>query len=64
MVYVPPEGSKYASPDRLLEIEHVELLDFSKDYNYLCMMGDFNARVVNLFNYYTVRDFLMNQSKL
>jgi hypothetical protein len=56
IVFVPPEGSKYSSPESFLEIEH----DFHKfscnSYN-VCLMGDFNARVGSLPDYFTVDDF-------
>lgn len=45
IVYIPPENSKYSSPDCFLEIEQ-ELLTVSKNCNNICLVGDYNARLV------------------
>ena len=41
--YIPPEFSKYSSEESFTEIED-ELLKFSKDTNYIALIGDMNAR--------------------
>ncbi|CAG2216217.1 unnamed protein product [Mytilus edulis] len=43
IVYIPPENSSYCIGDPFNEIEH-ELLMFSSDHSYICLLGDFNAR--------------------
>lgn len=46
IVYIPPEGSQYSSPDAFSEIE-AEYLNLSCEYKYICLNGDFNSRVSN-----------------
>lgn len=46
IVYIPPEGSQYSSPDAFSEIE-AEYLNLSCEYKYICFNGDFNSRVSN-----------------
>ncbi|CAG2246975.1 unnamed protein product [Mytilus edulis] len=43
VVYIPPEYTKYSSDEALNQIEH-EYLRFSNYSNYICLLGDFNAR--------------------
>lgn len=59
IVYIPPENSKYSSPDCFLEIEQ-ELLTVSKNCNNICLVGDYNARTGNLCDFITTDDFLAN----
>ena len=40
---MPPEFSKYSSEESFIEIED-ELLKFSKNTNYIALIGDMNAR--------------------
>jgi exonuclease III len=49
IVYIPPENSKYTSPDCFSEIERV-LISLANDCKYICLMGDFNAKIGNLKN--------------
>ncbi|CAG2185838.1 unnamed protein product [Mytilus edulis] len=42
-VYIPPENTKYSSPDAFREIE-TDILKFSTKYKYVCLNGDFNSR--------------------
>ena len=49
-VYVPPEGSRYASKDALEEIER-EFLSFIGNNDKYALIGDFNARTGNLSDY-------------
>lgn len=58
-VYIPPEGSKYSSPDCYVEIEH-ELINISRECKYVCLMGDFNSRIGKLNDFVEVDDFLTN----
>ena len=50
IVYIPPEGSKFSSSESFIEFEQ-ELISVVKDYKYVCLMGDFNARVGHLKDY-------------
>jgi len=43
IVYIPPEHSLYCVGDPFSEIEN-EFLNFSTNYDYICLLGDFNAR--------------------
>ncbi|CAG2219045.1 unnamed protein product [Mytilus edulis] len=42
-VYIPPENTKYSSPDAFREIE-TDILKFSTKCKYMCLNGDFNSR--------------------
>ena len=57
VVYIPPEGSKYSSPDCYFEIEN-ELIKVSRECKYMCLMGDFNSRVGKLNDFIEIDDFL------
>lgn len=57
LVYIPPEGSRYSSPDCFSEIEQ-EIINVESNCKYLCLFGDFNARVGKMQDYYTPDDFL------
>ena len=46
VVYIPPEYTKYSSEEAFNEIEH-EFLYLSDQTNYVCLLGDFNARIWN-----------------
>ena len=43
IVYIPPENSVYCIGDPFSEIEN-EFLNFSVNYENICLFGDFNAR--------------------
>jgi hypothetical protein len=51
VVYIPPESSKYSSPDCFWDIE----CDWTSTLNNYCFMVDFNAIVGHL------RDYLLNK---
>ena len=62
IVYVPPENSKYCIGDPFNEIEN-ELLDFSTNFENVCIIGDWNARTCEehdyiITNFDTFSDFL------
>lgn len=57
VVYIPPEGSRYASPDCFIEIEQ-ELINITNESKCFCLMGDFNARVGHLNDFFISDDFL------
>jgi hypothetical protein len=42
-VYIPPEYSRYSSPDAFSQIEN-EYLEFTEKFKNICLIGDFNAR--------------------
>ena len=46
IVYVPPENTRYSSNAAFAEIE-AEYLVFSRKYNYISLLGDFNGRTSN-----------------
>ena len=46
IVYIPPENSRYSSPDAFSQIEN-ELLTISAKYEIICLTGDFNSRISN-----------------
>ena len=50
-VYIPPEGSPYSSPDAFNEIE-LEYLDLITGFEFVCLSGDFNARVSEKKDYF------------
>ena len=56
IVYLPPEGSRYASSDCFLDIES-ELISISNDNKYVCLMGDFNSRVGHLHDWFSADEF-------
>ena len=43
IVYIPPEGSSYLSPDAFDQVEN-EYRVLSQNYQYICLLGDFNSR--------------------
>ena len=43
IVYIPPEYSRYSSPDAFSQIEN-EYLEFTEKFKNICLIGDFNAR--------------------
>ena len=49
-VYVPPEGSRYTSPDAFIDIEN-EMLSLKNNNTCCALFGDFNARCSNLLDY-------------
>lgn len=44
IVYIPPEGTLYSSPDAFNDLE-AEYLNFASEYDFICLTGDFNSRV-------------------
>ena len=50
-MYIPPEGSPYSSPDAFNEIE-LEYLDLITGFEFVCLSGDFNARVSEKKDYF------------
>ncbi|CAG2195708.1 unnamed protein product [Mytilus edulis] len=42
-IYIPPENSLYKIPDAINELEQ-EFLNFSLNYKYILLTGDFNSR--------------------
>ena len=55
--YIPHEGSRYSSNDCFLEVEQ-ELIKLVQDKKYVCLMGDFNARIGHMPDYFTPDHFL------
>jgi hypothetical protein len=43
IVYIPPEYSRYSSPDAFSQIEN-EYLEFTEKIKNICLIGDCNAR--------------------
>ena len=54
-VYIPPESTKYSSPESFREIEN-ELLDFVINHNLICLLGDFNSRTSTDLDYIVIDD--------
>lgn len=50
IIYVPPEGSKYGNDDAFSEIE-LEFQKFNRFSNFVCLLGDMNARTGNLLDF-------------
>jgi hypothetical protein len=46
IVYIPPENSRYSSPDAFNQIEN-ELISLKAKSEYVCLLGDFNSRISN-----------------
>jgi hypothetical protein len=47
IVYIPPEGSSYLSPDAFDQVEN-EYRVLSQNYKYICLLGDFNSRTATI----------------
>lgn len=60
LVYIPPEGSRFASESAFVEIEN-ELLDLQQEGDDVCLCGDFNARTKKMVDYVEMDEFLCNQ---
>ena len=43
IVYIPPEYSRYSSPNAFSQIEN-EYLEFTEKFQNICLIGDLNAR--------------------
>ena len=54
-IYIPPESSKYSSPDIFLQIEQ-DILSHSVDYPYLAIIGDANSRTGILPDFIDIMD--------
>ena len=50
IVYIPPNGTKYAHKDPFFEIQN-ELLRFCNGSKHILLLGDFNSRCGNLADY-------------
>ena len=65
-VYFPPEGSYYENKNAYCEVEEA-LINFGICNDYICLMGDFNARTGNLLDIYSdsdeIRPFIVDSSK-
>ena len=46
-IYLPPENTKYTSPDAMNEIES-EMTSIADDCNFVSLIGDFNAKTGDL----------------
>ena len=57
IVYIPPHGSTYASPDPYFEIQE-ELTRFCGDSKHVLLFGDFNSRCKDLADYTEIDDFI------
>lgn len=51
-VYIPPENSKYVSPDVYDQIEE-EYLTLAGIYKHVCLIGDFNSRTAEALDFIT-----------
>ena len=47
--YIPPENTVYSSPDALRKIEN-EYNNFSINYKYISLIGDFNGRTADEYD--------------
>ena len=56
-MYIPPQGSKYASQDPYLEIQ-TELNEHCREMKYIVLLGDFNSRTGSLLDYEIAEDYL------
>ena len=56
-VYIPPQGTKFASQDPYLEIQS-ELVKYYNNMNYIMLVGDFNSRSGALPDYTIADEFL------
>ena len=61
--YIPPEYSKYSSPDSYIEVEE-ELLGFSQNTQNIVILGDFNARTSTVNDYIIADEFLHEISNI
>ena len=57
IVYIPPQGSKYASDDPFQELQE-ELFRFCNDAKNILIFGDFNARTSELQDYVRIDECL------
>ena len=51
IVYIPPENAVYSSHDVFREIEN-EYNNFSINYKYIALIGDYNGRTANEDNFF------------
>lgn len=58
IVYIPPIGSKYASEDPYLELQH-EFDNYCSRSENIVLFGDFNSRTANLPDYVTADEFVL-----
>ena len=59
IVYIPQEGSKYDIRHLIVFLElQEELISITKESKCICLMGDFNARVGHLKDYFVSDEFL------
>jgi hypothetical protein len=45
IVYIPPEGSSYLSPDAFDQVEN-EYRVLSQNYKYICLLGDLRFNII------------------
>lgn len=50
IIYIPPEGSIYATVDAFSEVE-LEFQNINRTYEFVCLLGDMNARTGNLCDF-------------
>ncbi|CAG2232095.1 unnamed protein product [Mytilus edulis] len=55
ITYIPPENTNYASDEAFSEIEF-EFQNFSKNNDYMCLLGDFNSRTATLKDFHEIED--------
>lgn len=57
IVYIPPQGSKYATEDPYLELQE-EIFRYCTQAKYIILFGDFNSRCKNLADYVKFDEFI------
>ena len=63
IVYIPPEGSKYANDNNFEDICQ-DLIDLSNNNKLpICLMGDSNSRTGTLSDFEAFDDDLFNKTK-
>ncbi|CAC5367368.1 unnamed protein product [Mytilus coruscus] len=55
ITYIPLKNTTYASDEAFSEIES-EFQNFSKNNDYMCLLGDFNSRTATLKDFYEIED--------
>jgi hypothetical protein len=63
IVYLPPEGSRYASPDCYVDMDNELYISLSMDCKYVYLMGNFNSRVGQLPDWFSPDDFQLHLHK-
>ena len=63
VIYIPPENTRYSSPERFVEIQN-ELDSLRYNFGHILLLGDLNSRTGKLNEYIETNHFLLNELHL